>query len=110
MGELDRPRPPMQLLAEDYGGSGTFHHGISGKGAAVSSFADTSDSLDHRIERVIDTNPYLVSRRVHIDLQGGQVTLRGVVSSFYHKQMAQEIVRRIEGVERIENELEVEYS
>ena len=83
---------------------------MSGKGASVSSLTDNSDSLDRRIEQVIDTNPYLVGRRVHIDLRGSHVTLRGVVSSFYHKQMAQEIVRRVEGVERIENELEVDYS
>ncbi len=79
------------------------------EGANVSSIASINDSLDCRIEQVADSNPYLVSRRVHIQLAGGNVTLSGTVSSYYHKQMAQEIVRRIEGVEQVANELEVIY-
>jgi len=35
--------------------------------------------------------------------------LRGVVSSYYQKQMAQEAVRRLQGVEGIENHLEVDW-
>jgi osmotically-inducible protein OsmY len=35
------------------------------------------------------------------------VILRGVVRSYFQKQMAQEAVRRISGVEEIHNELEV---
>ena len=39
----------------------------------------------------------------------GRVVLRGIVKSYFHKQMAQEIVRRVEGVGQIENQLEVSW-
>jgi hypothetical protein len=35
--------------------------------------------------------------------------LRGVVRSYYQKQMAQEVLLGLEGVEHIENQLEVEW-
>ena len=37
----------------------------------------------------------------------GRVTLRGVVASYYAKQMAQEALRHIDGVQEIANELQV---
>jgi osmotically-inducible protein OsmY len=37
----------------------------------------------------------------------GRVVLKGTVRSYYHKQMAQEMLRRIDGVQAIENHLEV---
>ena len=39
----------------------------------------------------------------------GIFTVSGCVSSFYHKQMAQESLRRIIGVRRVINELDVAY-
>jgi osmotically-inducible protein OsmY len=38
------------------------------------------------------------------------VVLKGSVQSFYQKQMAQESIRRIDGVERIDNLLEVNWA
>jgi osmotically-inducible protein OsmY len=37
----------------------------------------------------------------------GHVMLLGTVGSYFQKQMAQEVVRTVEGVERIDNCLEV---
>jgi osmotically-inducible protein OsmY len=37
------------------------------------------------------------------------VRLQGTVGSFYQKQMAQELLRRVDGVERIENQLQVSW-
>ena len=36
--------------------------------------------------------------------------LEGTVGSFYQKQMAQEVVRRLDGVQGIENQLQVSWS
>ncbi len=36
--------------------------------------------------------------------------LRGTVKTYYHKQMAQEALRRVEGVDQIENQVEVAWS
>jgi osmotically-inducible protein OsmY len=40
----------------------------------------------------------------------GYVVLTGKVTSFYEKQVAQEFVRRCEGVRQIDNRIEVAYS
>jgi osmotically-inducible protein OsmY len=53
--------------------------------------------------------PHLCRRDLHVESDQGRVVLRGVVNSYYQKQMAQEILRRVEGVDRIENQLEVNW-
>ena len=40
----------------------------------------------------------------------GYVVLTGTVTSFYEKQIAQEFVRRCEGVRQVDNRIEVAYS
>jgi osmotically-inducible protein OsmY len=44
---------------------------------------------------------------VACEYREGILTLRGRVSSFYMKQIAQAIVQRLEGVERVVNRVEV---
>ncbi|MEM8945463.1 MAG: BON domain-containing protein [Planctomycetota bacterium] len=51
----------------------------------------------------------LSPRHVQIETRGGKVRLAGTVGSFYQKQMAQEIVRRVDGVETVENQLQVSW-
>lgn len=41
------------------------------------------------------------------EFREGLLLLRGRVSSYYHKQVAQEAVRRLEAVERVVNQIEV---
>jgi osmotically-inducible protein OsmY len=67
-------------------------------------------SLARRISSAIETNPHLLRRKVHFEMQGGRVVLRGTVGTYYQKQMAQEAVRRLDGVEQIENNLEVAWA
>lgn len=52
--------------------------------------------------------PQLSARSIEWRLEKGTLVLRGRVTSFYQKQMAQTAARRLPGVERIVNELEVE--
>jgi osmotically-inducible protein OsmY len=68
------------------------------------------NSLDSLISSAIGRSPHLKSRKVRFEAHEGRVVLRGTVSSYYQKQMAQEVVRRLQGVERIENELEVDWT
>jgi osmotically-inducible protein OsmY len=63
--------------------------------------------LDHRVLAALERNPYLMGRRLRFETDEGRVTLQGVVQSYFQKQMAQEAVRRIDGVQEILNELEV---
>jgi osmotically-inducible protein OsmY len=44
---------------------------------------------------------------LRFETEQGRVVLKGVVRSFFQKQMAQEALRRVDGVEQIFNELEV---
>lgn len=67
-------------------------------------------SLDSRISSAIERSPHLKRRNLRFETQEGRVVLRGVVSSYYQKQMAQEALRRLEGIDRIENQLEVNWS
>lgn len=60
-----------------------------------------------KVSLAIDSNPYLLGRKVRIEAAEGRVVLSGRVTSFFQKQMAQEALRRVEGVREIENQLEV---
>ncbi len=69
----------------------------------------TQIDLDSLIAATIRKSPHLKSHKLQVEIQQGHVVLRGVVNSYYTKQMAQETLRRIEGVEQIENQLEVHW-
>jgi osmotically-inducible protein OsmY len=63
--------------------------------------------LDDRVLTALERNPYVSRRNLRFEIHQGRVTLQGVVGSYFQKQMAQEAIRRVEGVEEIANELEV---
>ncbi len=63
--------------------------------------------LDHQVLTALEQDPYVGRRNLRFETNQGRVTLRGVVSTYYQKQMAQEAVRRVDGVDEITNELEV---
>jgi osmotically-inducible protein OsmY len=67
----------------------------------------SSIPLLHRVDTALRENPHLQGRHVLLEDNEGTVTLRGTVESYYQKQMAQESLRAIDGVERILNQLEV---
>lgn len=68
----------------------------------------TSDCpLDTHIDTVLHSNPYLAGRRFQVRREADGVTLEGRVGSYFQKQMAQEIILRIDGVSRIDNRLQV---
>ena len=66
-------------------------------------------SLDSLISSAIAEHPHLKRRKLRFETEAGHVVLRGIVNSYYHKQLAQEAVRRLDGVRSIENHLEVEW-
>ncbi len=64
--------------------------------------------LLHRVDSALKESPHLVGRHVLLEAEEeGVIILRGTVDSFYLKQVAQETIRNIDGIERIENHLEV---
>jgi osmotically-inducible protein OsmY len=63
--------------------------------------------LELRVHCALEQNPYLAPKTLRFETAEGRVTLRGTVGTFFQKQMAQEAIRRVAGVEEIANELEV---
>ena len=66
-------------------------------------------SLHDLIRGALSKSHFLPSKHVQIETSGGNVRLEGTVGSFYQKQMAQELVRRVDGVETVENQLQVSW-
>ncbi|MDP6443610.1 MAG: BON domain-containing protein [Pirellulaceae bacterium] len=70
------------------------------------------NKLHERIDQALQTNPHVTSRSFHWEAEEaeGHVVLRGQVGSFYQKQMAQEVVKTVDGVARIDNRIEVTWA
>jgi osmotically-inducible protein OsmY len=64
-------------------------------------------TLASRVDQAIQTSPYVNGRLLRFETEGSRVVLQGSVKSYFQKQMAQEAIRKVEGVEQIENCLEV---
>lgn len=67
-------------------------------------------NLDIRIDQDLANHPLMRGKNVRIQQEKRRVILEGDVDSYYDKQMLQEVIRRIEGVEEIENRLLVEWA
>ena len=63
--------------------------------------------LDDRVLTALERNPHFSGRTLRFETESGRVTLRGTVRTYFQKQMAQEAVRRVDGVDEICNELQV---
>lgn len=63
--------------------------------------------LGDRIFTAISRNSQLAGRNLRFESHEGCVRLRGEVPSYYQKQLFQETIRYLDGVERIENDLRV---
>lgn len=63
--------------------------------------------LADRVTSVLERNPYLPHRTLRCEAAQGRVVLKGVVRSYYQKQMAQEMLKSLDGVDEIENQIEV---
>jgi osmotically-inducible protein OsmY len=69
--------------------------------------------LAERVEARLRSNPYLALKNVSCqspdseDGDGGCVVLHGCVPSYYLKQIAQTVVGQVEGVRRIDNQIQV---
>ena len=67
-------------------------------------------SLAERVVSAIESSPYVNGRTLRFETDGSRVVMQGVVKSYFQKQMAQETVRRVEGVEEVDNCLEVTWA
>ncbi len=63
--------------------------------------------LNRKIAAALGRCAYIRNSSLRLDVRSGRVVLSGDVPSYFLKQMAQESLREVEGVEEIQNELEV---
>jgi osmotically-inducible protein OsmY len=63
--------------------------------------------LQELAEGCLRRNPYLALQHVSCDGREGVLVLRGCLPSYYLKQVAQEVVARLEGVQRVDNQIQV---
>jgi hypothetical protein len=53
-----------------------------------------------RAQEALSLSPVFALRELHVEQQGDSLVIQGLVSSFYHKQLAQEVIRTAaEGLE-----------
>ncbi|MCC6512150.1 MAG: BON domain-containing protein [Pirellulaceae bacterium] len=65
--------------------------------------------MQSRINHALKDSPHYLGEEVMGTNEQGVVVLQGRVETFYHKQVAQELLRKLDGVERIVNLLEVHW-
>jgi osmotically-inducible protein OsmY len=65
--------------------------------------------LSDRVLCALEQSPHIPRRALRIEANEGRVVLRGTVGSYFQKQMAQEALRRVDGIDAIENELQVHW-
>lgn len=75
--------------------------------AITTQLVDPMDSLWQEAQSKITNCPIAEVRCIELEIAERTLILRGQVSSFYLKQMAQETVRSREGIETIQNLIEV---
>ena len=63
--------------------------------------------LSERVSHALQRSPHLSGHHLRPRTRDGRVVLHGAVNTFFQKQMAQEAIRRVEGVQGIANELVV---
>ena len=66
------------------------------------------DEIEEAARARLRDSPYKVFAAVSCNCERGVLFLRGRLSSFHHKQVAQEAVARINGVSQVVNEIEVD--
>ena len=59
-----------------------------------------TNEIHTRAEGALRSSPIYALRELHVEPQNGRLLVSGLVGSFYHKQLAQEVVLGVaEGVE-----------
>ena len=63
--------------------------------------------LQHRVHFALTQIPYAACQQISYQIVDKEVVLSGTVRTYYQKQMAQESLRKINGLRRVRNELSV---
>jgi osmotically-inducible protein OsmY len=63
--------------------------------------------ITERAESELRRNAYFALKNIACEYQNGVLILTGCLPTYYLKQVAQEAIARIDGVERVDNRIEV---
>jgi len=114
MGHVDLSGHPLDLHPSTRPGLSPPHAGLiglAGRGeACVEQESPTQRTEQHIVEKAenrLRSNPYLALKNVSCECHAGVLTLRGCLPTYFLKQMAQTAVDRLEGVQRIVNDIQV---
>ena len=67
-----------------------------------------TNDVQARAQRALADSPFYELRELQVDQRDNALIISGIVSSFYHKQLAQEVVRTVcKGIEVI-NSIQVQ--
>lgn len=103
-GVLETPNSAAQWKY-DGAKTGTGHHAADSVPPKPVPSADLN--MASRIDRALRATGYTSLRNVRIGVATGSVILRGRVSTYYLKQVAQVVALGIPGVKKVQNELDV---
>ncbi len=70
--------------------------------------ATTAESVQPRAQAALSNSPFYELRELRVEQRNGTLLISGCVSSFYHKQLAQEVVRSVCAGIEVVNSIRVE--
>jgi osmotically-inducible protein OsmY len=73
----------------------------------MSVLINPDEGVAQRVRSQLQDNPYHALRFISWDYRDGVLTLSGRLPTYHLKQMAQAAVASVEGVERVQNRIEV---
>lgn len=65
-------------------------------------------NLKQQLTHLLGSSPFFFGPALYLQTEQGRVVLYGTVSTWYLKQMVQETIRQVHGVNEIENKISVE--
>ncbi len=76
---------------------------------ATQDISTTTPSISRKelAEQSLRRNSFLALDNLSCEDQEGVLVLRGYLPSYYYRQIAQEIVAQLPGIERVDNQIEV---
>jgi len=65
------------------------------------------EALSHELQEILSQDPELNATEIEVEVEGGAVTLNGVVDSSDARSLAEELVESVTGVREVHNNLKV---
>jgi osmotically-inducible protein OsmY len=70
--------------------------------------SNNNDGVNEQLQNAFSHHPHLLKNKFHFDTRG-RVVVEGKVDTYFEKQLAQEALRNMDGVNEIRNDLVVSW-